>query len=361
MKSRPLFTALASTLLFGVTGQALAYSLEDALTQARSRPSVVAAEQALVVARADLARTRSDPFALKLDKATAQQALALSQVQARQAFYTSQSEIGSAYAAQLQAALEQQASLTNEELQRREVSVARIRFARGSITEVEVSEAEAALEVATAEREARDRALTFARNTIGALLPIGADPGALEPISDALLGTSLPPIERVLDATAKTADLLSLQQAVALARISASLLDPSYSSTREIQDADTALQSATAAYLEATRTAFAEVRTLYGEAAAAQKLYQAQRANVAAAQARMQLQQQRFDRGLISDLELKQSEYNTLSVEVEAAQAKTTFITTLLQLQATSALPLLPATAQVPKPSERASSPGGSR
>lgn len=335
-------TLLASTLLLAVLGQGFAYTLEDALENARGRPTVVAAEQALTVARADLARTQADPFALRLDKTQAQQTFSLSQVQARQAYYTALSEIGSAYATQLQAVLEQRAALASEALARRQASVARIRLARGSATEVEVREAQAALEVASAQREASDRALTFARNTLGALLPTGQDIGQLEPIADPAVLHPLPPIETILGATAKTSDLLGLQQAITLARVSASLLDPSYSSAREIQAADTALQTATATYLETTRTVFAEVRTLYGETSAAQKLFQAQSASADAAQSRMQLQRQRFARGLISDLELKQAEYDTMSVTLEATRAKTTFITSLLQLQATSALPLWP-------------------
>ena len=211
-----------------------------------------------------------------------------------------------------------------------------------SATEVEVGEAEAALEVATAQREATDRTLTFARNTLGALLPLDQSVGQLEPIANTVIEKPLPRIEMILDATAQTSPLLSLQQAITLARVGTSLLDPSYSSAREIQTADTTLKTATATYLDTTRTVFAEVRTLYGETSAAQKLFQAQQASAAAAQTRLQLQRQRFDRGLIADLELKQAEYDTMSIALEATRAKTSFITSLLQLQTTSALPLWP-------------------
>lgn len=343
MKSRR-FTltpmVFAATLLFALPHPSFAYTLDDALANARSRPSVVAAAQAQTVSQADFARTRADPFALKLDRALAQQAFTLSEVKAAEAYYAALSEIGSAYANQLQAVLEQRAALANEALSRRQASVARIRFSRGSITQVEVDEAEAVLGVATAGREASDKALTFARNALGALLPVNDSVGQLEPIPDEAVARALPDIDAVLSATAKTSALLSLQQEASLARISASLLDPSYSSVREIDAADTVLKTATAVYLETTRTLFAEVRTLYAETSAAQELFQAQQASAAAAQTRLLLQRQRFGRGLLSDLELKQAEFDAMSAQLEMTRAKTTFVTSLLELQATSALPL---------------------
>lgn len=344
MKSRfaPHPKRLVSTLLLVALGAAQAYTLDDALRHAQSWPTVVVAEQELAAAREDLDRTVSDPFALRLDKVQAQQRVALSDVKVDESYLTAISEIGTAYAAQLQALSEQQTARASEALSRRLLEVAQVRQERGSATGVEVREAEAALEVARAVRHAADETLIFARNTLRGILPLEAEVGTLEPIAQTAIVRPLPPISAVLSAATKTTALLTLQQAVTLARLNLSLLDPSYSSAREIEAANTALETANSTFTETTRTRFAEVRTLYAQTSAAQELYLAQQRSTRAAKSRLRLQQERFALGLASELELNQSELDTMNVQLETMRAKHNYVTSLLQLQTLAAMPLWP-------------------
>ena len=340
----PALRLMVSVVLLGLPAGASAYSLTDALRAADTRPAVEAAELALVDARAELERTNADPFALKLEKIEAQQRLALSEALVDEAYYAAVGELGAAYTARLQAELEDRAARAGETLSRRLLEVARIRLRRGSVTELEVREAEAALGVAGASREAAAETLVLARANLQALLPAEAVVTRLEPISTWTVERPLPQIQVVLRGAEATPTLLSLRQAVTLARLNRDLLDPSYSSARELTAAETALGAAQTSLNETARTFRAELQTLRAETAAAQGLYRAQRTTSKAAQSRLTSQRRRFARGLISDLELRQSEYAATSAQLEMMRAKHTYVTTLLALQAAAVTPLWPLT-----------------
>lgn len=340
--SRGLTGLFVCVSVFALASGAFAYSLTDALKVAATRPAVEAARMSLEDARAELERTTTDPFALKPEKTAAEQRLALGEAELKAAHYAAVSEIGVAYTARLQAELENRAARADEALSRRLVEVAEIRLRRGSVTELEVREAEAALGVAVASRRAAAETLTLTRSRLAALLPEGA--ARLEPISTWTVERPLPDVRTVLAGADGTPALLSLRQAVTTARLNRNLLDPSYSSARDISAAETALETATTGLSETTRSVRADLQTRYAEAAAAQGLYRAQRTTSGAAQSRLTSQQRRFGRGLISDLELRQTEYAATTARLEMMRAKHLYVTTLLELQAAAATPLWPLT-----------------
>ena len=335
---KPYVFALA--LVLGVAPGGRALSLADTLQTARTRPAVAAAQLARRDAQAERARTDADPFALALERAEARQRVALSEAQAQAALYGALDTVGGAYTERLQAELEVRAARANEALSRRLVEVARIRFARGSFTALEVREAEAALSVAEAQRRAAEETLTLTTAALRALLPpeLGAElvPGALEPISAWSVERPLPAVEVLLRAARETVPALEARQALTLARLSRNLLDPSYSSAREVQAAEVALEAAASTFAETTRTLDAAVRSLYAQTGAAQALYRAQGTTAAAARSRLAFQQRRFARGLVSDLELRQTEYAATAARLEVMRAKHLFVTTLFELQALS-------------------------
>lgn len=332
-------TALAALLL---GGGALAYSLDDALAGADARPAVLAAELAVQDARADLGRTRADPFALRLERLNAEQRLELAEAAVSAERFTALGELGSAYTAQLQAEAEAESARANAALSRRRVEVARIRAQRGSLTELEVQEAEAELGVASAALRAADEALTLSRTVLQALLGTPLRTGELEPIPEAALAAPLPDLNTVLEAAARTPELLTAQQALVSARLASGLLDPSYSSARELAAARAAQETAQAAFSEAVRAQNAAVRTLYAQAAAARELYEAQAQSTAAAASRLLFQRRRFARGLISDLELREGELAAQNAQLELLRSKHAFVTAVFALQSAAALPLWP-------------------
>ena len=327
----------------GVLGQgAHAYSLSDALRSAQERPAVSAAQLEISGAQDDLTRTDADPFALALAKTQAEQRLELSRAAARAALYTALSEIGSAYTAQLQADREAEAARENEALTRRLLEVARIRLERGSVTELEVREAEANLSVAEAARAAAEETLTLSRTSLQALLPTGTEAEPLEPIPERDVERPLPSVAEVLEGASDAPALLEVQQALVLARMQSGLLDPSYSSAREVEVAGTALGAAQVSLAETVRSQNAQIRTLYAQSTAAQELYRAQKSAAQAARERLNFQQNRFSRGLISDLELRQSEYTESEARLELLRAKHAYVTSVFDLQAAAATELWP-------------------
>ena len=333
-------TVLAALLLSG--GLASAYSLTDALAEAETRPAVLAADLAAADARADLERTRADPFALRLERSSAEQRLELAEAEARAARFTALGELGRAYTAQLQAEAEAEAARGAAELSRRQVEVARIRARRGSVTALEVQEAEAALGVSAATRRAADETLALSRTSFQALLDAPGRTDALEPIPGAALAGPLPDLNTVLGAADETPTLLAARQALVTARLTGGLLDPSYSSARELAAARAAEETARAAFAEAVRVQNAGVRTLYAQTAAAGELYEAQGQSTAAAESRLTFQRRRFARGLISDLELREGELAAQTARLELLRSKHAFVTALFDLQAAAATPLWP-------------------
>ena len=92
----PLFFALMLPL-------AQALTLDEALQAAPSRTGVVTARTELRNAVANLERVQGDPLAVRADKLSAQQRLALAKVNFTQSYYAALSEIESAYTGVLQA------------------------------------------------------------------------------------------------------------------------------------------------------------------------------------------------------------------------------------------------------------------
>ena len=328
--------------LWGLGTGAYAFTLTDALRSAAERPAVTAAAFEIGGAEEDLARTRADPFALTLEKTQAEQRLELTRAAANQALYTALSELGSAYTTQLQAELEAEVAREDAALSARLLEVAQIRFERGSITELEVREAEANLSVSRAALAAAEETLTLSRTSLQALLPAETETGPLEPISEASAERPLPDIAQILARAKKTPALLEVQQALVLARLQNGLLDPSYSSARELEAAQTALETAQVNLAETVRTQNAQLRTTYAETTAAQELYRAQKSAARAARSRLSFQQSRFSRGLISDLELRQSEFTATNARLELLRAKHTYVTSVFELQAAAATELWP-------------------
>lgn len=335
--------------LWGLTflsSAAHASSLTDALESAAERPAVTAAQLEIQGAREDLARTNADPFALVLEKTQAEQRLELSLAAARQAFYTALGEVGVAYTAQLQAELEAEVARENEALSQRLLEVAQIRFQRGSITELEVREAEATLGVAQAQRDAAEETLSLSRTSLQALLPDGPETGPLEPVPERAVERPLPSAAEVLrrasTQASTTPTLLTARQGLVLARLQNGLLDPSYSSVRELEAARTALEAAQVSLEEAVRAQNAQLRTLHAQSSAAQELYRAQKSAAQTAESRLSFQQNRFSRGLISDLELRQSEFAATNARLELLRTKHAYVTAVFGLQAAAATELWP-------------------
>ena len=329
--------ALTGLLLTLSVANALTF--EEALRRVSELPPVQASRLELEDAQAALARTRSDPLALRPEIIAAEQRLALARAQYEQRSYESEAAVGRAYArvlgAQEEAQLAQQRVVLNQRLLR----AAQIRLENLTATELDVSDAAAALDGASGARRAAQERLGLAQRNLSGLLEQQIAAGALEPIPESVLG-STPSAAAALDAARDHPTLLEARQAEALAQFNLDILDPIFSSQTVIEEARTALRSAQAAAQETARAFEVQLRDLVAQVRSARTTYEVARETLVNARARLMVQQNRLSAGLISELELRQAEVAASEAEYAALTARNDLLTSLLALRAGSLLRL---------------------
>ena len=338
-RSRRHLTALLATALLSLGLPAFALTLPEALAQLENRTSVLSARTERQDAETNLDRVTRDPLALRSDTVQAEQRLELARAQLEAARYSTMSEIVTGYTGALSA--ERQLSMAQESLRVSEqaLTIAQIQLEGGSITaqdtrdaETAVTEAESGVSAAT---EARDLAL----GSLSSLLGVALEPGELEPIPDTFL-TDVPPLAEALANAEDHPDLLSAEQQADLAQLASDVLDPLYAPESEIESAASSLQNAQAGVRETRRGFLLNVRNLHAQAENARQTMILRRSSLAASQARLDTQAQRLSGGLISELAFAQAELETAQAASDAEQARTAYLTALLELQSGSLTPL---------------------
>ena len=336
-----LATMVLTLLVHGMLSSGYGLSLDDALQSAQEQPAVVTAEEAVIAAQSDLARVNADPYALTREVFQAEQRLALSQAQARQALYNAVNDVGSAYSAVLLAELEEQLAVTNEGLNQLYTETTRARELNGEATALEVRDAEATLGTAVANRWSAAETVAVRRSALRRLLSAEVAGKRLEPIPNARLEQPLPSVLELIISANASADLVYVRQAVALARLDVDLSDPRYSAARTIETATTQLAQAETTLATATRSRHEQLHLLYSQAEAARRLHRTQEVTSAVAQERLVSQHDRFLRGATSETELQQARYAAIAAQLEQRRAKHNLFTSLLSLQAAAATNLL--------------------
>lgn len=314
---------------------ALALSLEEALESALKRPAILTAQLELDEARANLERREADPLALRPEVEAARQRFELAQASYEQAYFQSVAEIGSAYANALSARQEAELASRRVSLNAQLVRAAEIRSANGTATALDLQEAQTALEGAQQAQSAAQEALNLAQRRLNGLLEGTVRLESLEPIPDAAL-VNVPPLERVLNAAEGHPIVLEAQQALELAELSSDLLDPVFTPRSEIESARVQREAAQETAREVARDYALEMRDLYSQAQTTRTAYNVARDRLTNAQERLAAQQNRLEAGLISELELRQTEIAFNEAEFEALAARSAYLSALLALQAGS-------------------------
>lgn len=333
----PVLTALLCQALLA-SGSAL--SLDEALRQVPAQGAVVAAEAAVGDARRGLARTTADPYALKREVLQAQQRLELARAQAQQTYYAALSEVGTAYAAALLADLEAQVAAASEALNQRYLETFQTRAQSGEATPLEVSGARAALRLAQANRQSAAQMAASRRRALFDVLPEGAAETHLEPLPEACAHRPLPTVHALMVGGGAAADLLYARQAVEVARLDADLLDLAYSAERDVRAAERQLAAAEAQLSALTRSRRSQLRLLFAQTEAAQRLCRVQAAASAEAQAQLASQREQFLRGALSETEFRQAAFAAVSAQLELQRAEYGLLTSLLALQTAAATDL---------------------
>jgi outer membrane protein TolC len=325
-------------LLLNTAVSAQTLTFPEALAQASKRTAVLNAQLELDDARTAEGRTVADPLALRPERTQAAQRLEFAVAALEQARYEAQREVAQVYMQVLQAHAQVVLAEHARDLSQQALDIARIRVERGSATDLDVREAETALEEARNALRAAREGLNLARTSLQGLLGHG-ELGTLEPVphpDDVTLST----LRTVLANLERHPQLLELAQGYALAAMNVELLDPSYAPRVQIDSAKLQLEQAERFMQEARRGFELQARSLYNEAQTAAQTWAVEETARAHALTRLEVERQRHVAGLIADIQLRQAELAALQAELVALQAKHAYVLALLELQAGTLTPV---------------------
>jgi outer membrane protein, heavy metal efflux system len=324
-----LFTFVFLSSVFAQ--EAAPLTLADALATSNNRSSVITSQLALNDATVALSRTQADPLALRLEQTQANQKVALLQAQLDEAKYKAVQDISSGYTQYLEAQAALELSTFARDLSSQNLQITTIRRDKGSATELEVQEAQNALEDAENNLLSTQQGANLAKTNLEGL--IGMTVTTLASIPDESL-SPLPGLETVLQNLDKTPTLMQVAQGTELAQLGVDLLDPSYASTSQIDTAKLQLDTAQTSSSEARRGLELQARTLFNTANSASETLAIRQDALGNAQEREAVEKQRLDAGLIADVQFKQSQLATKQAALAALQAKHAYLNALLALQA---------------------------
>lgn len=329
----PPLAVLASLVLLTSLLYATAHAttLPEALEQAERRSGVIRAGMVLADVERTLTRTESDPLALRIDRVQARQAVELAEAELRDARYDAYLEIAEAYVRVLQ--LERQVVLTEAglELATRSLDIARIRRERGGATELDVREAENDLAEAVSGVSSARQGLALARRSFEGLT--GLDGSELEPVPEALVATPTPELGELRERMDGAPTLLQAVQGLELARVARDLLDPSYASRSQIDDAELQVAQAEEGATEAHRGLDLQLRGLVDQVASAREALEIARDALANALEREAVERARLEAGLIAEIAFDQVRLATQQAQLATATAEHDLLVALLRLQ----------------------------
>jgi len=313
--------------------------LDDLLATVDGRVGVVTAQLDLDEAERAMARSESDPLALRLDLTRARQAVALAEAEARAARFDALTEIAGAWARVRETELQVQLAAAARDLSARALDIARLRAERGSATQLDVEEAATSLEDADKNLAAAGDGLALARADLAGLTG-HRGPVALQPLERERLERALPGDEVFEAALEGLPSLLQIAHGVELAGIGVELLDPSFASRAQIEQAETQLAQAEAGAAEARRGLALRTRALLNAVVTARETDRIARDALTQAREREAIEARRFEAGLIAEIALEQTRLTTRQAELQAVQAEHGLMLALLDLQGGTLVPL---------------------
>ncbi len=319
--------------LVALLSVAFGLTFEEAVSAAPGRPDAISAQLELLNAESTLLRTEADPLALRVDRLQAQQAVELAAVEEQQARVTAVQDLAGAYGGVLVAREQLELAETARELAETGVEIARIRLANGSATELDVRDAEVALDEASAGAATAGSGLRLAVSNLEGMIGREVDPATLEPLTEDLL-PQLPTLEAVLLASERVPQLLQVEHGLELAGAAVDMLDPSYASEAQIEQARTRLQTTEQLAAEARRGLQLQARNLHLMAQNARAQLQVEQEAYANALERHEFERQRLASGLISEIAFRQAGLQLQQAEISLLQAQTDAMVALLELSA---------------------------
>jgi outer membrane protein TolC len=337
LRSRVL--KVLSLAVLSLVPLAHAVTFDEALRAAPARPAAVTARLELLNAHSDLLRTEGDPLALRLDLTQAAQKVSLKEAELVQAHYDALLEISEAYTAALQARSQLQLAGRGLELAKAGVTIAEIRVANGSATELDLQEARVSAESAARNEAAARAGLALAVSNLEGMIGQELAAEQLETIGAEFL-IELPPLAAALETVQSSPQLLQALQGLELATLGVSMLDPSYASAAQIETAKTQLATTAELVDEARRGIALQARNLHLQAETAAANVQIEADSAANAAERLSFQQDRLDAGLIAQIQFDQERLGYLQAELALLQARHEYLNSVLRLAAGTLVPL---------------------
>jgi outer membrane protein TolC len=337
---RPLRPALlALIVLLGVSGHAAAQPLDAFLARAAESVGVVTAELERDDARRALALVESDPLALKLELVQARQRAELAEAEAEQALLEAYRDVAAAWARVREAELQVALAAAARDLSARSLEIAQLRLERGSATVLDVQTASTDLLDAERNLQSAVDGAALARADLEGVTGLAAD--ATEAIDRArLTGLDVPEGDELLGAVLRVPTVLRLQHAVELTGVAASLLDPSFASRRQIEEARLQQDQAAAGEREARRGLTLRARSLSNALASALEGDRIAQEALSHAREREEVERRRLEAGLIAEIAFEGVRLQTKQAELRAVQAEHAVIEAVLALQAGAISPV---------------------
>lgn len=302
---------------------AFALSLQDALAKVPQTVSVKQARTEAVDAKNNLERQLSDPLLTKPTELAARQRNELAQLRLTAAQRSAESSVVSAYTQALEAQKLVQIAEKGVDLRGLSLNVAQIRQRNGSGTAFDVKDAQNQLEDAkknlVSDKDGLSTALRSLQIIIGAFdnKVVVPQPGQLPGMIEAKMTETV--VNRSVNVAQARQGLESAKQQVAL-------LDPSYSAQSQIDAAKTQLENAADSLDSAQDNERLSVTSLFNGLQTARTGLGVQEAAENNAQDRLTTDQKRLKSGLISQLQLLQTERSTLQAELGLIQARSTYL-----------------------------------
>jgi len=313
-----LFLSLALAL-----SNAFALSLQEALAKVPQTVSVKQARTEAADAKTNLERQLSDPLLTKPSELQARQRNELAQLKLTASQRTTEANVVSAYAQALEAQKQVQIADKAQDLRELSLNIAQIRQRNGSGTAFDVKDAQNQLEDAkknvVSAKDGLSTALRSLQIIIGnfdnkVVVPQAAQ---LPPMVDAKM------TETVVN---RSTTVAQTRQGLEQAKQQVALLDPSYSAQSQIDAAKTQAENAADTLDTAQDNERLSVNSLFNALVTARTNLGVQEAAENNAQDRLSTDQKRLKSGLISQLQLTQTELSTLQAELGLIQARNNYL-----------------------------------
>jgi outer membrane protein TolC len=315
---------------------AAAQPLERVLARAGETVAVIASELDRADAVRALARSESDPLALRPELLQARHRADLAEAEADEAVLAAYRDVAAAWARLREVEVQVRLARAARDLSERTLAITRLRFERGSATFLDVQTASTdLLDAERALRSAEDGAALARADLAGVTgLPSEELGGEIPFDRRRLGGLAVPPADALEAAAMGLPTVLRLQQGVELATLALSLLDPSFAPRRQIEETALQVEQATAGEREARRGIALRTRSLANALGSAIEGDRIAQEALGHAREREDVERRRLEAGLVAEIAFDAVRLQTMQAELRAMQAEHALIDAAFALQA---------------------------